>query len=170
MMDSARKGREPRFTFSSSSQLIVQARRAVFGENPLLSPILYPLSSILLSVVRYRISFSPHLKGIFLLLDAAALGFAAAVLHLRYAPAPLYESDDVVTSALLPVVTAAVDGLWVAALCVFHLVSHHSYRFSSCSALLSDQIATRPLLPCHFPLETSRRTIFACYPHCIAPQ
>jgi hypothetical protein len=60
-------------------------------------------------------------QGTFLLLDAAALGFAAAILYLRYAPAPLYESDDVVTSALLPVVTAAVDGLWVAALCVFHL-------------------------------------------------
>jgi len=68
-------------------------------------------------------------QGIFLLLDAAALGFAAAVLHLRYTPAPLYGSGDVVTSVLLPVVTAAVDGLWVAALCVFHRVSHHGSRF-----------------------------------------
>ena len=122
MADSARKGREPRFTLSSSNQLIVQTRRAVFGENLLLSSCLIP----------YRISL--HFKGIFLLLDAAALGFAAAVLHLRYAPAPLYESDDVVTTALLPVVTAAVDGLWVAALCVFHLVSHHRSRFSPCWA------------------------------------
>lgn len=36
-MDNAHKGREPRFTLSSSNQLIVQARRAVFGGNLLLS-------------------------------------------------------------------------------------------------------------------------------------
>jgi hypothetical protein len=113
-MDSTPKGREPRFTLSSSNQLIVQARRAVFGGNLLLSTLLSDLTS-------------PQV--LFLLLDTVALGFAAAVLHLRYAPAPLYESDDVVTSVLLPVITAAVDGLWVAALCVFHLVSYHRSHF-----------------------------------------
>jgi len=69
--------------------------------------------------VSYKTSNLTPPQGIFLLLDAAALGFAAAVLHLRYEPAPLYESDDVTTSALLPVITATVDGLWVAVLCVF---------------------------------------------------
>lgn len=73
-------------------------------------------------ISNYRIDLTPP-QGTFLLLDAPALAFAAALLHLRYAPLPLYEPADVVTSALLPVVTTAIDGLWVAALCVFHLVS-----------------------------------------------
>ena len=60
MVDSARKGSEPRFTLSSSNQLIVQTRRAVFGEQlflcllshvsclmSLISLSLYPLSLIL---------------------------------------------------------------------------------------------------------------------------
>jgi hypothetical protein len=68
-------------------------------------------------------------QAIFLLLDAAALSFAAAVFHLRYTPAPLYSPDHVVASALLPVITTTVDGLWVAALCVFDLVSHQKSHF-----------------------------------------
>ena len=98
-----------------------------------------PMSHVSYHIIPYPLSLiESHLKGIFLLLDAAALPFAAAVLHLRYAPTPLYDSDDVVATALLPVVTVAVDGLWVTALCVFHLVSHHRSRFSPCSATGSD--------------------------------
>jgi len=84
-----RKGSGPESTLSSSNQLIIQTRRAVFA--------------------------------IFLLLDAAALSFAAAVFHLRYTPAPLYSPDHVVASALLPVITTTVDGLWVAALWLLDL-------------------------------------------------
>lgn len=49
MLDSTRKGREPRFTLSSFNQLIVQTRRAVFGENLLLSSCLLSLISCPLS-------------------------------------------------------------------------------------------------------------------------
>jgi len=56
----------------------------------------------------------------FLLLDAAALGFAVAVLYLRYTPTPLYD-NAVIASVFLPVVTVSVDGLWVAALWLLDL-------------------------------------------------
>lgn len=154
-MDDPRKGREPGFTLSSSKQLVVQTRRAIFGRFLLLK---FHKSAAYSNL-------TPPL-GIFLVLDAAALGFAAATLHLRNKPAPLYESNDVVTSTLLPVVVTAIDGLWVAALCVFHRVSHRVLSLN----LLCNQMAARPLLSRYFPFETSRRVGFACYPHCTAPQ